>query len=229
MAKAPRPGKVKTRLAPPLTLDESAALNVCFLMDTTQNLADVSNEGQAHGLVCYTPVGDEALFDGILPETFTLIAQRGDGFGERLLAAAEDILTCGYGAVCLIDSDSPTVPAAAFRHAVNELARNGDRIVLGGSDDGGYYLIGLKVAHCAPFTNIHWSTGTVYAETVAAIQGAGIELVELPTWYDVDDGATLDVLTDELLRDIPPPFAKMAGFPAPNSREFLQRRSRQPA
>ena len=225
MAKAPRPGKVKTRLAPPLTLDESAALNVCFLRDTTQNIADVSALSNAAGLVCYTPIGDEALFDGILPESFALISQRGDAFGERLLAAAEDILACGYGAVCLIDSDSPTVPAAAFQQAVETLNREGDRIVLGGSDDGGYYLIGMKAAHPEPFANITWSTGTVYAETVAAIRATGIELVELPVWYDVDDGATLAVLSDELLHDTPPPFAKTPGYAAPHSREFLLRRT----
>jgi len=227
MAKAPRPGKVKTRLSPPLTLDESAALNVCFLRDTSQNLADVAHFANADGLVCYTPVGEEALFDGILPQTFRLIPQRGDGFGERLFAAAEDILACGYSSVCLIDSDSPTVPAAAFEQAVKELARDGDRVVLGGSVDGGYYLIGLKAAHPAPFTHIHWSTETVYAETMAALEGAGIEVVELPTWYDVDDGTTLEVLTYELLRSTPPPFAKMAGYPAPNSRQFLERRARE--
>jgi rSAM/selenodomain-associated transferase 1 len=226
MAKAPRPGKVKTRLAPPLTLDESAALNICFLKDTAQNLSEVSQVVLAHGLVCYTPVGDEALFDGILPDSFTLIAQRGDGFGERLLAAAQDILACGYGAVCLIDSDSPTVPSAAFEQAVRELARDGERVVLGGSDDGGYYLIGMKTAHPEPFEQINWSTSTVYAETVAAIRAASMELVELPTWYDVDDGATLHVLSNELLRETPPPFAKIAGYPAPHSREFLQRRAK---
>jgi glycosyltransferase A (GT-A) superfamily protein (DUF2064 family) len=129
--------------------------------------------------------------------------------------------------VCLIDSDSPTVPSAAYKQAISALARDGDRIVLGGSDDGGYYLIGLKAAHCEPFTDIRWSTGTVYAETVQAIRSAGIELVELPTWYDVDDKATLDVLADELLHDKLPPFAKMGGYSAPNSREFLQRRARE--
>lgn len=229
MAKAPRPGKVKTRLSPPLTLHESAALNVCFLKDTAQNLADVSSSGAAEGLVCYTPVGDEALFNGILPDTFTLIPQRGDGFGERLLAAAQDILGCGYASVCLIDSDSPTVPTAAFEEAVTELARPGDRVVLGGSDDGGYYLIGMKKPHAEPFQHINWSTPTVYAETVAAIHAAGLELVDLPTWYDVDDGATLEVLTRELLRDTPPPFAKITGYPAPFSREFLRRRASQTA
>jgi hypothetical protein len=222
MAKAPRAGKVKTRLCPPLTLDQAAALNIRFLKDTTENLAEVAARREATGMVCYTPAGDEVCFDDLLPEGFGLIPQRGDGFGERLLFAAEDILGCGFGAVCLIDSDSPTVPAAAYAKAVAELGRPGDRIVLGGSHDGGYYLIGLKHPHPEPFRNIHWSTSSVYAETVAAAQAAGIEVVDLPLWYDVDDGATLEILSAELLHGIRPPFAAIGGYPAPHSREFLK-------
>ncbi|HEV2620127.1 MAG TPA: TIGR04282 family arsenosugar biosynthesis glycosyltransferase [Acidobacteriaceae bacterium] len=223
MAKAPRPGKVKTRLAPPLTLEQSAALNICFLRDTTQNIHDVSTISKAAGLICYTPIGEESLFDGMLPQGFVLIPQRGDAFGERLLAAATDILSCGFAAVCLIDSDSPTVPAHAFHQAVEELLRPGDRIVLGGSDDGGYYLIGLKAPHAEPFTNISWSTSTVYKETTDRIAQAGIELIKLPNWYDVDDGATLNVLADELLHRKPPPFTSIPGYSAPHSRGFLSR------
>ncbi len=222
MAKAPRPGKVKTRLAPPLTLEQSAALNTCFLRDTTENLAAVAADGRAAGLVCYTPVGDEWLFEGLLPGDFALVPQRGDGFGERLLAAAQDILACGFGAVCLIDSDSPTVPAAAFAQAVAELAREGDRIVLGPSEDGGYYLIGLKQAHAEPFAGIHWSTGTVYAETVAAADAAGIEVFELPLWYDVDDGVTLELLRKELMLAQPPAFTRLPGYAAIHSQAFLR-------
>ncbi len=222
MAKAPRPGKVKTRLSPPLTLDQTAALNICFLRDTTRNIASVPG---ATGLVCYTPAGDEALFNGILPPEFSLILQRGDAFGERLLAAAQDILACGFGSVCLIDSDSPTLPAAALHQAVAELAKPGDRIVLGGSDDGGYYLIGLKLPHPAPFERITWSTGSVYSETVERIKDAGIELIELPTWYDVDDAATLAVLEDELLLGIRPDFASVDGYNAVSTRDYLATRA----
>jgi len=226
MAKAPRVGKVKTRLAPALGFEGSAAINVCFLMDTARNIADVAAEGSAAGLVCYTPVGDEAAFDGLLPEGFLLIAQRGDGFGERLLAAAEDILACGFGAVCLIDSDSPTLPAAALEKAVEALARPGDRVVLGGSDDGGYYLIGLKRAHAAVFERITWSTASVYAETVERCAETGLELVELPVWYDVDDAATLAVLEAELLEGVRPGFASVDGYDARATREFLRGRPR---
>jgi len=224
MAKAPRPGRVKTRLAPPLTLEESAALNICFLRDTAENLAAVSEAGASVGLVCYTPVGDEAAFDGLLAEGFSLIPQRGDAFGERLLAAAEDILACGFSAVCLIDSDSPTVPAAAFEAAVAALARPGDRIVLGPSHDGGYYLIGLKEAHAEVFDRITWSTSTVLAETIERAKEAGIEVELLPLWYDVDDAATLTILTRELLHNSGPSFAEIPGHPAPHTRDFLAKR-----
>jgi rSAM/selenodomain-associated transferase 1 len=224
MAKAPRAGKVKTRLSPPLTLEESAALNICFLRDTTLNIAEVAADGIAAGLVCYTPVGDEGAFDGLLPEGFSLIPQRGDGFGERLLAAAEDILACGFGTVCLIDSDSPTLPAMVLELAVAQLSRSGDRVVLGGSNDGGYYLIGLKRAHAEPFERISWSTETVYEETVERIRGAQIELVELPTWYDVDDASTLAVLEGELLDGLRPNFADVDGYPAQVTAKYLAER-----
>ena len=222
MSKAPRPGKVKTRLAPPLTLEQSAALNTCFLRDTTANIAQVAGQGSADGIVCYTPVGDEAAFDGLLPGGFSLIPQRGDAFGERLHCAATDLLSCGYSAVCLIDSDSPTLPQEALTSAVAALLQPGDRVVLGGSDDGGYYLVGLKQAHAQVFERITWSTGSVFQETCERTREAGLDLVELPVWYDVDDGATLRVLAAELLDGTAPAFARAEGYDAEATRAFLQ-------
>jgi len=226
MAKAPQAGKVKTRLQPPLSAEEAAALNACFLRDTAENIAAVAGDGGAQGLICYTPVGEETAFDGLLPEGFALIAQRGDGFGERLLCATEDILSCGFGAVCLIDSDSPTLPASALRAAANALARPGERVVVGSSEDGGYYLIGMKRAEPLMFERIAWSTERVYAETVDRVREAGLELVELPKWYDVDDAATLAVLERELLQGERPAFASVHGFDAHWTRQFLTERVR---
>jgi rSAM/selenodomain-associated transferase 1 len=222
MAKAPRPGKVKTRLCPPLTLEQSAALNICFLRDTTENIAQIAERsGAAVGLISYTPLGDEMLFEGLLPASFSLVLQRSGDFGERLLGAAKDILACGFGAVCLIDSDSPTVPAAAFEQAVAALLAPGDRIVLGGSHDGGYYLIGLKHPHPEPFQNIQWSTASVLEETIHAAKSAGLEVVTLPLWYDVDDGPTLEILRTELLDQSPPSFTTLSGYAAPHTRQAL--------
>ena len=198
MAKAPLAGAVKTRLAPALTASEAAALNACFLRDMAANVADVAGDGHAEGLVVYTPVGSEAVFESILPQNSRLLAQRGDSLGDRLCNATEDLLKDGYGAVCLINSDSPTLPRALLERAVASLVKEGDRVVLGAADDGGYYLIGLKQAHRNLFDRIAWSTAEVLAHTIERANEIGLPIELLPRWYDVDDAATLQRLCDEL-------------------------------
>src|SRR5436189_496666 len=147
MTKAPQAGQVKTRLVPPLKPDEAAELNRFFLRDTTTAIANSATGNVACGIAVYTPIGAESAYADIIPADFSLLPQRGDKFGERLYFAVEDLFKCGFESVCLIDSDSPTVPAANFEQAVEFLESPGDRIVLGPSDDGGYYLIGLKKPH----------------------------------------------------------------------------------
>jgi rSAM/selenodomain-associated transferase 1 len=227
MIKAPRAGKSKTRLAPPLTPQEAAAISTCFLRDTAANIAQTVDAcgaaSPAAGIAVYTPVGMEDAFAGLLPEGFCLLAQRGEPFGDRLVHAAEDLLALGYGAVCLIDSDSPTLPGESLRLAVGALARPGDRLVLGPSEDGGYYLIGLKRVHRRLFEDIDWSTDKVTPQTLARAAELGLEVVELPTWYDVDDAATLRMLCDELLGfngEVDDPES-VQGYRAPRTREFL--------
>jgi uncharacterized protein len=216
MAKAPRPGKVKTRLSPPLTPEQSSALNICFIQDTTENIHEVTQAAPSAGLIAYTPVGDEAAFDGLLPSGFRLVAQRGEGFGERLFHVSEDLFSCGFGAVCLIDSDSPTMPQRALLQAVESLLRPGDRMVLGGSDDGGYYLIGIKHPHRRLFEQIDWSTDRVFAQTLERAQEISLEAELLPAWYDVDDGATLERLRLELA------CPAGAGYDARHTRAYLE-------
>jgi uncharacterized protein len=214
MAKAPRPGKVKTRLSPPLTPDQASALNICFIRDTTENIQQVTEASNSAGLVAYTPIGEESAFDGLLPAGFHLLAQRGDSFGERLLYACEDLFACGFGSVCLIDSDSPTMPHDALLQAVERLSRAGDRMVLGASDDGGYYLIGLKRRHHRVFEQIDWSTERVFAQTLERAQEIGLATELLATWYDVDDAATLERLRRELA-------GPSDGYDAKHTRAYL--------
>jgi rSAM/selenodomain-associated transferase 1 len=219
MAKAPRPGKVKTRLSPPLTPEQASELNICFLRDTTENIQQVTEAGNSAGIVVYTPVGDEAAFDGILPPGFQLLGQRGEGFGERLLHACEDLFACGFSSVCLIDSDSPTMPQDALLQAVMQLSFPGDRLVMGGSDDGGYYLIGIKQSHQRLFERIDWSTERVLEQTLERAREIGLQAELLPTWYDVDDAATLERLRRELL---PPAGEGFAGYDARHTRTYLE-------
>jgi len=217
MTKVPRAGNVKTRLVPPLTHDEAAQINICFLQDTANALARASGvSGREIGV--YTPVGGESVYASILPCEFELLPQRGDDFGERLANAAADLFKIGFGSVCLIDSDSPTVPAATYARAIELLSLKGDRVVLGPSDDGGYYLIGLKQLHCQLFEEIDWSTERVLEQTMARAAGLALEIQSLPTFYDIDNHATLYRLCEELLGD----RTRSATAVAPHTREFLR-------
>lgn len=219
MTKAPRAGRVKTRLTPPLLPEEAAALNICFLRDTTAAIARTAGSKSSQGVAVYTPVGAEAAYAEILPTDFLLVPQRGEAFGERLSAATEDLLALGFNSLCLIDSDSPTLPDAAFAKAVNFLAQPGDSVVIGPSDDGGYYLIGLKKSHHRLFEGIDWSTEHVLRQTVEAAREIGLPVHLLPSGYDVDDRHTLSRLCAECLGAN---GTHDDTFAAPATRQFLR-------
>lgn len=218
MTKAPQAGRVKTRLTPPLSPEEAASLNVCFLRDTAAAIARTADGEHAQGIGVYTPIGAEAAYADILPKEFALVPQRGEAFGERLSAATEDLFRLGFTSLCLIDSDSPTVPARAFTRAIEYLSDAKDSVVLGPSDDGGYYLIGLKKLHRPLFEQIDWSTDRVLEQTIAAAGAIGLPVHLLPTWYDVDDRATLARLCNELFGAN---GRASEGFEAPATRQFL--------
>jgi len=217
MTKAPRPGQVKTRLTPLLTEDEAAALNTCFLRDIASAIARVGQ--RARGVGCYTPVGAEAVYEEIFPVTFKLIAQRGTHLDERLILATQDLLAIGFSSVCLIGSDSPTVPTATFVEAVNILSAAIDKVVLGPSQDGGYYLIGLKTVHRLLFEGIDWSTSGVLEQTIDRAAEIGLPVHLLPSAYDVDDCKTLRQLCHDLLG----PYDERTEIIAPATTNFLQK------
>ena len=246
MTKAPQAGRVKTRLVPPLTQEEAAEINKCFLRDTAaaisaacgrrpacppkprhSRVGDADNKrdtrashgeaaiARASAIAVYTPIGAESAYADILSVDFSLLPQRGDKFGERLYFAVEDLLKCGFDSVCLIDSDSPTVPAENFAEAVELLSTSEDCVVLGPSDDGGYYLIGVKKPHRHLFEQIDWSTQRVLDQTMQRATEIGLDVKLLPTGYDVDDGASLRHLCNELLSE------HRDDTLAPNTRRFL--------
>ncbi len=217
MTKAPRAGQVKTRLVPPLTLAEAAQLNACFLRDTADAITEATSH-IARGIAVYTPVGAEEMYSDILPRDFELLSQRGNGFGERLAAASEDLLQIGFGSVCLIDSDSPMVSSKIYAKAARLLSVQGDRIVLGPADDGGYYLIGLKKNHRRLFEEIDWSTHDVLKQTVERAAELNLAVEFLPVSYDVDDRTTLRRVCEELLGE----NARSTINIAPATRTFLR-------
>jgi hypothetical protein len=218
MAKVPRAGRVKTRLCPPLNPQQAATLNIAFLKDTVACLEEVSIALPANTVVSFTPRGEEACFQEIIPNDVILVPQRGDGFGERLQYTVEDLLAAGFSAVCLIDSDSPTVPAEAYAKAVENLLGKEDCAVLGPSDDGGYYLLGLNALHPRLFEEIRWSTEIVADQTREHAREIGLPMYSLPTWFDVDDQKSLARLHRELIVF----ESDRKGFKALHTRQFMK-------
>jgi uncharacterized protein len=201
MAKASIPGRAKTRLSPPLTPEEAAALNTSFLRDVADNLISASAFANIRGFMAHAPAGSADFFNAILPERIGLLETVAPSFGDCLLHAARSLLAAGHHAVCLLNSDSPTLPTAYLTAAATALAAPGDRIVLGPSTDGGYYLLGLKRPHRRLFEDIDWSTEKVSAQTLARARELGLPVHQLPSWYDVDDLDALRTLVGELFED----------------------------
>jgi len=218
MTKAPRAGYVKTRLIPPLTSTEAAELNTCFLRDTASSIS-LAAKGLARGIAVYTPVDAAPAFAGILPPEFELIPQRGESLSERVIFAMEDLFQLGFASVCLINSDSPTVPGEVFTEASTVLAQPEETLVLGPSRDGGYYLIGLKKLERSLFEDISWSTDRVLQQTINRAGRLNLKSHFLPTWYDVDDRKTLGQLCEEFFA---PNESATAGYPAPATRSYLE-------
>ncbi len=166
MAKAPQPGRSKTRLVPPLTAECAAALSAAFLRDVTENIELAARSAPIRGYVAYAPAGLERLFSGHLAAGTRLVLADGEceapprvkGFGRCLLHAIGALLADGFGAACVLNSDSPTLPTALLRHAAQALGAPGDRAVLGPASDGGYYLLGVKAPHAHLFEDIAWSS-----------------------------------------------------------------------
>jgi uncharacterized protein len=243
MAKSPRSGAVKTRLVPPLTRAAAAALSASFLRDTTENIVRAGRgkgmpaggieggiEGGAiQGYVAYAPAGREGEFDGMLAAGTRLVLADGlgvsdrqiSGIGRSLWHAARSLFAAGHGAACLLNADSPNLPTALLARAAAALAEDGERVVLGPAEDGGYYLLGMKAAHRHLFEDIAWSTGTVAAATRQRASALGLAVVELDPWYDVDDVPALVRLCRDLVS--PRPAGALEPYPAPATADCIAR------
>ena len=207
MAKAPSPGAVKTRLCPPLREAEAAALYRCFLAD---KIAAVQSLAGAQPVIAYTPDEAHAEFTALAPG-FALVAQRGPDLGARLHSSLASLLAAGHPGAIAVDSDTPTLPREFLQRAVDCLMRPGPDVVLGPTEDGGYYLIGVRAAHRALFEDMPWSTSAVLEITLRRAAAAGLQTVCMPTWFDVDTPDDLRRLQAELDGDASTPEAGHTG------------------
>ncbi|MGH7301043.1 MAG: TIGR04282 family arsenosugar biosynthesis glycosyltransferase [Candidatus Rokuibacteriota bacterium] len=194
MAKAPRVGAAKTRLCPPLRAPEAAELARCFLLDAVERVRVVAG---AQPIMAYAPVEAQAEFEDLAPG-FALIPQRGRDLGERQHHLVEDILGLGFEGALVIGTDSPTLPRECLDEAVSFSMAPDVDVVLGPTEDGGYYLVGLRAPCPALFEDVPWSTSAVLGRTLERARRFGLRVACLPTWFDVDTGADLERLRTEL-------------------------------
>jgi uncharacterized protein len=207
MAKVPGAVSVKSRLHAALTAERATELYRCFLLDRLDGLAALAGVAP---FVAFTPPEAVAAVAALVPPGVGLLAQEGDDLGERLTRLFDRLLAGGRPGAVALDSDSPTLPMTYVAGAARALASGESDVVLGPSDDGGYYLVGVRRPQPRLFDGVPWSTADTRAVTLARARELGLTVRLLPGWFDVDTPADLRRLRAELAgRDTP---ARTAAF-----------------
>jgi rSAM/selenodomain-associated transferase 1 len=182
MSKAPLPGQSKTRLVPPLSFEEAAALARALLIDQLDHL---SRFGGAQLFVAFTPDDSAPLFRALVPQPFSCFSQQGDDLGERMGRVFERLFAQGFRRVVLIGSDLPPIAFPVFDSAYAALRKERD-IVFGPSEDGGYYLVGMNRLISGIFEGIAWSRPDVLSRTLEKLCPASVSYELLPPCQDLD-------------------------------------------
>jgi rSAM/selenodomain-associated transferase 1 len=179
-AKEPQPGRVKTRLCPPLSLAEAAQVHHLSLQQTVTALAPLQP------LIFYS--GDIAYFQKNFPG-IPLLPQSDGDLGVRMAQALCALHARGNERALLVGSDAPDLPRQLIIDAYTALASAA--VVTIPARDGGYVLIGERGHHPPLFCEVAWSTPAVLAQTRTICAAQQLPYAEIGQWEDVDDAAAL--------------------------------------
>jgi rSAM/selenodomain-associated transferase 1 len=202
MSKSPALGRVKTRMQPQLSKEESVQLHTTLTQYCIQ-------QWRALGL-CHIDLwvgGDVSLFQhkilSPLSEEIkqTVVWQQPEGdLGERMSVAVANTLNDGVDGVILVGTDCPFIDGEYIQSAIQHL-NDGHDVVMGPANDGGYVLFGMKRHHASLFEGISWGTQTVFSSTMKKIQQQKLRCYVLPPLNDVDhydDLAALAALSPQV-------------------------------
>src|SRR5438067_566877 len=192
MAKAPRPGAVKTRLAPSLSLAAVTAFYCCLLDDTlalARSLADVEV-----AIMCPdTDVNDLAQLAG---SEASVVAQNGEGLASGLTSVFAHFAKDSQRRVIAFNSDSPHLPRSVLEDAFETLAAHD--VVVGPTHDGGYYLVGAKASHPTLFAGDGMGTSTALERLLSRARTLELSVGFADPFYDIDIADDLSRLSEEL-------------------------------
>ncbi len=174
IAKAPEPGRVKTRLCPPCSHEQAASIAAAALRDTLDAMAATSVGRRTVVLDGAAPAW--------IPDGFDIVGQRGDGLDERLAAAFVDI----GGPTVILGMDTPQVTSVLLDRVVEQLCAPGVDAVLGPANDGGYWTIGLRVPDPAAVRGVPMSVAHTHAAQSARLEDLGLLTRDLPRLTDLD-------------------------------------------
>lgn len=181
-AKAPIEGYVKTRLCPPLTPDEAASLHGSLVLDLLERSQTLKG---CDRILAGAPTPDHPFF-GAMNTRFKIPIweQVGDDLGARMSHAFQTALGTPYQSAVIIGTDIPGITAQLISSAMKSLQDHD--VILGPTEDGGYYLIGLRSPTPHLFENIPWSTDAVFSLTREKAKSLNLSLRVLPMLRDLD-------------------------------------------
>jgi rSAM/selenodomain-associated transferase 1 len=191
MAKAPREGFVKTRLNGAYPPCDVVQLSECMLRDTVALIQELARVHVA--VVCPSEDVDEIA--ARLPAGVHVVGQRGSGLAAGLVSAFEHFVP-DFRRVVAVDSDSPHLPLAILESAFEVLETKD--VVMGPTEDGGYYLVGASAIHRRLFDPASLGTGNARDALLGNARALGLSVAFTETWYDVDVPEDLRRLAAEL-------------------------------
>ena len=192
MAKAPRPGMVKTRLAQSLPVQAVTELYCCLLDDT---MALAHSLGTIE-VVIMCPVSDVEELNRLARGVANVVAQKGEGLAAGLTSVFAHFAALGRQRVIAFYSDSPHLPASVLSSAFDAL--DDHDVVVGPTNDGGYYLVGAQAVHPTLFYGHGMGTKNALETLLARARELNLAVAFTDPFYDIDEERDLTRLAAEL-------------------------------
>jgi rSAM/selenodomain-associated transferase 1 len=194
MAKAPRLGSVKTRLAKSLSLQAVTELYRCFLNDSI----DLAQALDRVELAIMCPAADAEELARAVPKTVRVVPQTGDGLAAGLASVFTHFTDIGHQRIIAFNSDSPHLPVSVLETAFDLLTTSD--LVVGPTHDGGYYLVGATASHPGLFVSDGMGTANALEALLERASNLKLSVRVIDPFYDIDVAADLSQLADELQR-----------------------------